>query len=70
MKIAKFKKVFFLILENNCFQGHESHQLSTYIRSIYFSMKIQRNRLILQEISYGLLDKVRTTVKDKIKKFN
>ena len=26
------KKVFFFVLENKCFQGHESHQLSANIR--------------------------------------
>ena len=54
-KLAKLKSFLFLVLENDCFQSHESHQLSTNIRisaSLFFHKK------------------EKMTVKDKIKKFN
>ena len=39
-------------------------------RLIYASMKRQSNRVIVQEFKYDWKDNVKTTVKDKIKKFN
>ena len=65
------KKVFF-ILENNYFQSHESHQLSTKIRTLahlWFHEKTMKP-VIRQEISNDKKDKVKTTVKHKIKNSN
>ena len=39
-------------------------------RLIYSCRKSQSNQVIVQEIKYDCKDKVKTTVKDKIKKFN
>ena len=58
-KIAKLKS-FFLILENDCFQSHESHQLSTNIRIsvlLFFHEKPMK-AITLHEISYDRNDKV------------
>ena len=58
----------FFILENNCFQSHESHLL--FLESHLFFLESQWNLSIEQEISCDWKDKVKTTVKDKVKKFN
>ena len=39
-------------------------------RLMYSSRKSQSNPVTVQEIKYDQNDKVKTTVKDKIKKFN
>ena len=62
-KIAKLKS-FFLVLENDCFQSHESHQLSIKIRisaHLFFHEKPVKP-ITIHEISYDR--------SDKIKKFN
>ena len=51
-KIAKLKSVFFL-LEKNCFQSHESQQLSTNIRisaRLFFFEKTNETGLLYTEI--------------------
>ena len=68
-KLEKLKS-FFLVLENDCFQSHESHQLSAKIRisaHLFFHEKLVKP-ITIQEISYDRNDKVKMTVKDKIKK--
>ena len=59
-KIAKLKSFFFLILENDCFQSHESHQLFTNIRIsvlLFFHEKPMKV-ITMQEFSYDRNDKV------------
>ena len=58
-KIAKLKG-FFLILENDCFQSHESHQLSTNFRILFllFFHEKPMKAITIQEISYNRNDKV------------
>ena len=48
------------MLENDCFQSHESHQLSTNIRiSVLLFLHEKRMKAItMQEISYDRNDKV------------
>ena len=63
---------FFLVLENDCFQSRENHQLSKNIRKsahLFFHEKPVKHIAIL-EISYDRNDKVKMTVKVKIAKFN
>ena len=71
-KNCEIKKIFFFILQNNCFQSQESHQLSTDIRILapLFFYDNPMKPLIKQKISYDKNNKVKTTVTDKIKKFN
>ena len=59
-------------MENDCFQSHECHQLSTNIRILAHQFFRQKpvKPFIIQEISYDQNDKVKMTGKDKIKKFN
>ena len=59
-KIAKLKKFFFLILENDGFESHKSHQLSANIRIsvfLFFHEKPMK-AITIQEISYDRNDKV------------
>ena len=69
-KLAKLS--FFLVLENDCFQNHESHQLSTNIRisANLFLHEKPVKPITIQEILYNWIDKVKMAVKEKIKKFN
>ena len=59
-----------MILENNCFQSHESHHLSSNIGKLAHLLFHENPTIwvIVQEIKYDEKDKVKTTVKDKIKK--
>ena len=70
-KIAKLKS-FFLDLENDCFQIHESHQLSTNIRmsAHLFLHEKPVKSVTIQKNSYDRNEKAKMTAKDKIKKFN
>ena len=43
--------------------------LTSEYRLIYFLLKTQWNRVIVQEISYNQREKVKKTFKDKLKKF-
>ena len=58
-KIAKLK-VFFLILENDGFESHKSHQLSANIRISVFLFFHEKpiKAITIQEISYDRNDKV------------
>ena len=62
-KIVKLKRVF---LENNSFQSHESHQLSTNIQisAHPFIHEYQWNRVIVQENNHN---RVIVRLKDKVK---
>ena len=56
-------------MENNCFQSHESNQLSTKIRisaHLFFHEKLMK-RVIIRKNSYDTNDKVETRVKGNIK---
>ena len=66
-KIRKLKN--FLVLENDCFQSQESQQLSTNIRisANLFFRETPMKLITIQEISYGRNDKVKITVKTKLK---
>ena len=68
---AKLKS-FFSFFENNCFQSHENHQLSTQIRisAQFFHREKSSKPVIIQEFSYDLKGKVKSTVKDQCEKFN
>ena len=63
-------KSFFSVLENDCLQSHESHQLSFNIKisaHLFFQRKSVKP-IIIQEFSFDRNDKVKMTVKDKIEK--
>ena len=57
---CEVKKVFFLILENDGFESHKSHQLSANIRiSVFlFFHEEPMKAITIQEISYDRNDKV------------